>query len=110
MATYILTGQYSEKAYQGMLQNAEDRTQAVGRLFEAVGGKLLHYYITFGENDFLVIAEAPDNQAAMTALMVAAGTGGVRNLATTVAMSTADAMAAMGRAKGIMAGFKPAGA
>ena len=46
---------------------------------------------------------------ALSALMVAAGTGGTRNLNTTAAMTTADAKKAETKARKIASGFKPAG-
>ena len=54
---------------------------------EGVGGKLLSYYVTFGEYDWLLIAEAPDEQAISAAVLTAAAGGGVTDLRTTVAMT-----------------------
>lgn len=109
MAIYITRGNYSEHAFQGMLKHPEDRHDAVAQLFAAAGGKLLSYYVTMGEFDFTTVAEFRDGVDALSALVVAAGTGGVRNLNTVAAYTTADAKKAEGKARKIMAGFKPAG-
>ena len=109
MTIYITRGNYSDHAFQGMLKQPEDRHDAVAKLFKAAGGKMLSIYLTMGEYDFLLIAEFDDEKDVLSALMVAAGTGGVRNLNTTVAMTTADARKAEDKARKIAKGFKPAG-
>lgn len=109
MTIYISRGNYSDHAFQGMLKHSEDRHDAVEKLMKAAGGKLLALYVTLGEYDFLSIAEFDHEIDGLSALMVAAGTGGVRNLNTTVAMTTADARKAEEKAQKIAGGFKPAG-
>ena len=54
----------------------ENREEAVANLFKSVGGKLIGWYLTFGRHDWLVIGEFPDNKAAATAVLAAAGGGG----------------------------------
>ena len=44
MPTYISQGRYSREAIQGMIKSPEDRTEAVSKLAQSVGGKLLWYY------------------------------------------------------------------
>ena len=109
MTIYITRGNYSDHAFQGMLQQPEDRYSAVAKLIEAAGGKMLAHYVTLGEYDFLAIAEFDDQIDGLSALMVAAGTGGARNLNTTVAITDADAEKAEERARKIAGSFKPAG-
>ena len=80
-------GDILARAIQGMVKSPEDRTQVVSKLMKSVGGKLLSYYVTFGEYDWLLIAEAPDEQAISAAVLTAAAGGGVTDLRTTVAMT-----------------------
>lgn len=113
MAIYITQGNYTREAIQGMISKPEDRATAVAALAKAAGAKMLNYYVTFGEYDFLVIMEGGARRSAtdtMAALMTAAATGGVCNLKTTVAVSSKESMKAMRAAKKIQLGFKPAGA
>ena len=111
MAIYITQGNYTESAVKGMIQNPEDRAPAVAKLMEAVGAKMLNYYITHGEYDFLVITEADDNKSDILAgLMVAGASGGVCNLKTTRAFTTQEGKSAMEKAGQVAAGFKAAGA
>ena len=58
MPIYITQGRYTRDAIKGMIVKPEDRADAVGRLLSKAGGRLIGYYLTFGEYDFLAIAEA----------------------------------------------------
>ncbi len=110
MAIYITQGNYTESAIKGMIQNPEDRAPAVAALMETVGARMLSYYVTQGEYDFLVVTEGDDTQTDfLSALMVAGATGGVHNLKTTRAYTTQEAKAAMEKAGQIASGFKAAG-
>ena len=59
MSIYITQGRYTRDAIKGMIVKPEDRADAIARLLSKIGGRLLGYYLTFGEYDFLTIAEAP---------------------------------------------------
>ena len=48
-----------------MLARPEDRAQAAAKLAEAAGGRMLSYYVTFGEDDFHVVFELPSAKEAM---------------------------------------------
>ncbi len=110
MTIYITQGRYTRDAIIGMIDTPEDRAKAVAALATAAGAKLLNYYVTFGDYDFLVIMEGgKDPTKTMAALMTAAATGGVTDLKTTVAVSSQDAVKAMRAAKRMRKGFKPAG-
>jgi uncharacterized protein with GYD domain len=109
MAIFISQGRYTRDAIQGMTANPEDRSKAVGKLMKAAGGKLLSYYVTFGEYDFLLVAEAPDERAMAAAVLAAAGGGGVSDVRTTVALAAADAMQVFEQARGLAGAFRPAG-
>jgi len=109
MTIYITQGRYTDQAIKGFVAKPEDRAAQVRKLMKAAGGKMIAYYVTLGEYDFLVISEGKDLTGMMGGLMAAAAGGGVSDLKTTVAMTTADAMKAMAGAKKIGAGFRSAG-
>lgn len=111
MAIYIVQGRYTTEGIKGMIANPEDRAPALRALLEGVGAKLKHYFVTFGEYDFLTIAEGPSGKESdmMAALVTAAGSGGVTHLKTTVAVTSADAKTAFEKAKKLSKGFKAAG-
>lgn len=112
MTVYITQGCYPRDAIIGMINKPEDRSVAVAALAKAVGGKLLDYFVTFGEYDFLVLIEGGKGKSEtdmMAALFAAAASGGVTNIRTTVGVRSKDAMKAMRGAKKILKSFKPAG-
>jgi uncharacterized protein with GYD domain len=109
MPIFISQGRYSHSAIKGMIAKPEDRSKAASRLIKEAGGRLLSYYLTFGEYDFLLVAEAPDESAMASAVLAAASGGGVTDLRTTLAMTPADAMKAFEAAAGLAQSFKSAG-
>ena len=77
MPIFITQGRYSRDAIEGMIASPEDRAEAVGRLFAAAGGKLISYYVTLGEYDWLIVGEFPDLRSVSAAVLAALGSGGV---------------------------------
>lgn len=109
MPIYITQGRYTREAIKGMLVKPEDRAEAVSRALSKVGGRLIGYYLTFGEYDFMTVAEAPDNTQMAVVLLAAGSGGGVTDLKTTVAMTSVEAKGAFAAASDLAPGFKSAG-
>jgi uncharacterized protein with GYD domain len=109
MPIYITQGRYTREAIKGMMVQPEDRAEAVSRLLARAGGRLLGYYVTFGDYDFMTIAEIPSDLQAASVLLAAAGSGGVTDLRTTVAMTAVEARGAFAAASDLAPGFKSAG-
>jgi len=109
MPIFISQGRYSQEAMRGMVSTPEDRTEPVSRLVEAAGGRLLAYYVTFGEYDWLIVVEAPDARTVAAAVMTAAAGGGVTDIKTTLAMTGAEAMQAFRTAGDLARSFRSAG-
>jgi uncharacterized protein with GYD domain len=100
MPIYITQGRYTRDAIKGMIIKPEDRADAVGRLLSKAGGKLIGHYLTFGEYDFLVIAEAPGETQMASVLL---------DLRTTVAMTSIEAKGVFAAAADLAPAFKSAG-
>lgn len=112
MTVYITQGRYTREAIEGMLNKPEDRAEAVAALAKAGGGKLLDYYVTFGEYDFLAVFDGGRSKSEtdfLAVLLAAAASGGVTDLKTTVAVRSKDVPKAMRKAKKIIKDFRPAG-
>ena len=109
MPIYISQGRYTRDAIAGMIAKPEDRSEAVGKLLKKAGGKLLSHYLTFGEYDFLVICEAPNEQVMASVVLTAAAGGSVSEVRTTVALSAKDARTAFGGAGELAGSFRSAG-
>lgn len=104
MPMFITQGRFTQKAIKAMLAHPEDRSAAVQRLFSRSGGKLLGYYMTFGDYDFLVISEGPDEGVAISAIVTAAS-GEVKDLKTSLAITSAEMKKAFETAGGVAASF-----
>jgi uncharacterized protein with GYD domain len=109
MPLFITQGRFTQDAIKGMLAKPEDRAESVSQLFAKSGGTLLAYYMTFGEYDFLIVSEGPHEGAAVSAI-VAAASGGVTDLKTTLAMTSGDMKNEFVKAGAVAASFRPAGA
>ena len=94
MTLYITQGNYTGQAIEAMTAAPEDREKVVAKLIEKAGGKLHAMYLTFGEHDFMLIAEAPNEMVVSAAILAAAAGGSLKNLKTTVAMTTKDGVKA----------------
>ena len=69
MPIFITQGRYTEHALKGMMASPEDRVKPLADLFERAGGKLLAFYLTFGEYDWISIAEMPDHRSDLAVLI-----------------------------------------
>ncbi len=109
MPIFITQGRYSPQGLKGLVATPEDRQEPVRQLFESAGGRLISYYMTFGDYDFLIISEAPDERAMLSVLATAGAGGGVTDLKTTLAVTTAEAKEAFTAAGRAAAKIRSAG-
>ena len=109
MPIFICQGRYTANALKGMTTNPENRSQTVRTLFRAAGGELLNWYLTFGDYDWMVIAEMPDERAMLSAVIAAAEGGSLTDLKTTIALSAEDTVQAFQEAGRLRTSFMSAG-
>lgn len=79
MPTYVALMKLTDQGAKD-IKNAPKRGQEFIKGLEAMGGKLLAFYLTMGEYDYVGIAEAPSDEVALTFL---AGLGAAGNVRTT---------------------------
>lgn len=87
MATYIVLMNLTEKGIKG-IKDAPAAVKATEAAVEAAGGKVLGFYVTMGQYDYVSIAEGPDDETAMVQLLALAAGGNVRT--TTLKAFTLD--------------------
>ena len=75
MPRYMIQETPTPQVAAALLQNPQDRTEPVRRIFEAVGGSLERYYVSFAEMTVFLIVDIPD-QASLDAIMMAIFAGG----------------------------------
>src|SRR5574337_948317 len=89
---------YTKEAWAKLMQNPQDRLEAVRAPIEKLGGKLHTSFFAFGPFDVIAITDMPDNiTAAAIAIAFAAG-GAVANIQTTPLMTAAQAVEALRKA------------
>jgi uncharacterized protein with GYD domain len=77
MPVYIILGKYTQQGMENIKTSAEKR-EAVGKVFESVGGEFKDFYYTLGQYDFVAICEAPDEGAILKAMLIIGSKGEVR--------------------------------
>ncbi len=107
MAFYMFTGSYTTDAIKTMVDNPQDREAAGRAAIEALGGKLHHFFFTFSESDVIAIIEIDDDVAMAACSLLVGASGALAHGATTKHMTSADAMAAMARAKDAQGSYSP---
>ncbi len=78
MPKYLFIGRYSPEGARGVMkEGGTGRRKAAEQVINSVGGKIEANYWAFGEDDFYIIADLPDNAAAAAASMTVAASGAV---------------------------------
>ncbi len=90
MIRLITRGRFTQSFVKGLMDAPEDREPAVRKLVESAGAKMMSYYITTGDHDFLLISEASDTEFAMAAMMVAGAAGMITDVTTIRAWTPAE--------------------
>ena len=109
MLTFMSQGRFTQNALTGMLTNPEDRREAVGKLFEQAGGRLIGWWTMFGEYDWVLIAEVPDERSMASAALAAMSGGGVTGIKTTLLMTGQQLKESFQQAGDLGRSFKSAG-
>jgi uncharacterized protein with GYD domain len=107
MPTYMVQASYTTVAWNKLVQQPENRMEALKPAVEKLGGRVLAWYYTFGDYDVVVLFDVPSNINAAAFSMAIAGSGAVREFKTTVLMSPDEGFDAMLLAPG--AGYRPFG-
>ena len=91
MPKYLLQATYTSEGLLGLMKDkASGRKAAVQKAVKSLGGKLEAFYLSFGDNDVVLIADLPDNASA-AAISLAAGASGLVHLRTTSILTPEEA-------------------
>jgi uncharacterized protein with GYD domain len=77
MATYVMMMKLTDHGAK-TIKEAPSRVDAAQKNLEKMGGKLVGFYLTTGEYDYLAIGEAPNDQVLLTFLLGLGSLGTVR--------------------------------
>jgi len=98
MAHYLVQASYTTEALAALVKNPQNRAEVVRKAIENMGGKMIGGWMSFGDQDVVIIADMPDNtSAAALAIAVAAG-GSLRRTRTTPLFTFEEGLAAMKKA------------
>lgn len=79
MQRYLFRGSYTAEGVKGLIKDGgTGRKSAVEKLAKSVGGKLISMHFAFGDDDFIVITDLPDEAAAIAVATTTSATGAVR--------------------------------
>lgn len=105
MALYMAQVAYTAEGWATLVQNPQNRAAVVRPVFEALGGKLIGWWLTFGDYDAVVVYDLPDNVAAAAlAIGVAAG-GAVKAVKTSPLLTGEEMVDALRKAP--QSGYRP---
>ena len=87
MPKYLIEASYTSEGAKGLLKDGgTKRRQAADAAIKSTGGKIEAFYFAFGENDAVILADAPDH-ASVAAACIAINASGAVTTRTTVLLS-----------------------
>ena len=98
MSRYLLQVCIKPEAYAPMMQNPQDRGEAVRPVFEAVGGSLEEYYFAVGENTVYVLCEVRDPVNMESITMAVLAGGAITSIKATVILTAQETIDVMKKA------------
>jgi uncharacterized protein with GYD domain len=109
MVRLVTRGRFTHDFVKAIVGAPEDREPVVRKLIGDAGGKVISYYVTTGETDFLLISEANEAKAVIAALMAASGAGTISHVSTSRAWTAAEFKGIAERAAKAASGYRPPG-
>ncbi len=105
MPKYLFHGSYTPDGMKGLMaEGGSKRVEAAQDALASVGGTLEAFYFAFGEDDFYIIVDLPDN-IATTAVSFIGNVSGAFSIKTIVLLSPAE----VDRAVEMNVDFRPPG-
>ena len=83
MGFYLLQAAYTPEAWEAMVRNPQDRSQAIEGAIRKLGGRIERMWLSFGDTDVVGIIEMPDSVSAAAFAMAVAAGGACKTVKTT---------------------------
>jgi len=101
MPKYLVEGRYTSNGLKGLAREGASRRRGdIEKMIESAGGKLEAIYFAFGDADFYIILDVPDNISAAALSVVANGSSFVTSKII-VLMTTDEMDRAIGKTRTI---------
>jgi uncharacterized protein with GYD domain len=98
MPHFLTQVAYNEQAWQSLVSNPQNRLDAIRPVVEKLGGRVVSAYFAFGDYDFVLITELPDNATAAALAISASAGGACKSVKTTPLMEAAEGLDALRKA------------
>jgi uncharacterized protein with GYD domain len=96
MPKFLIKASYSSQGIKGVMsEGGSSRADSVAKAIVGVGGQMESFYFAFGSDDVYVVAEMPDNKAAMAMAAAVGATGALSAYETVVLMAPEEIDEAM---------------
>ena len=90
MSKYLFYGSYTPEGFKGLMkEGGSKRVEAAKQALGSVGGSLEAFYFSFGENDFYIIVNLPDN-ITTTAVTLAGNVSGTFSIQGVALLTAAE--------------------
>jgi len=106
MPHYLQQVAYSTEGWEALVENPQNRIEAVRPAIEKLGGKIESAWFAFGDYDVVLIIQMPTNVDASAIAMAFAAGGACKAVKTTPLLTVEEAVEAMKKAAG--AGYRAA--
>jgi uncharacterized protein with GYD domain len=90
MIRLVTRGRFTHDYAKGLVAAPEDREPAVRKLIEGAGGKVVSFYFTTGDSDFMIVSEANEAESIIAALLAVSASGAISNVTTARAWTGAE--------------------
>ena len=98
MPQFLTQVSYTDQAWQALVSNPQNRLQAIRPVVENLGGRVVNAWFAFGDCDFVLITEMPDNVSAAALAIAAAAGGACKSIKTTPLLETSEGLEALKKA------------
>ena len=95
MSLFMHQISYTLEAWQALVADPQDRTEAVRPAIEKLGGKMVTGWFAFGDYDLIAITEFPNAVSAAAIAMAFAAGGACRSVKTTQLLSVSEGLEAL---------------
>ena len=95
MPLFLSQVAYNENGWQALVSNPQNRLEAIRPVVDKLGGRIVNAYFAFGDYDFVLISEFPDNVSAAALAISAAAGGAVKSVKTTPLLEAAEGLEAV---------------
>jgi uncharacterized protein with GYD domain len=98
MPSYLVQTSYTAEALAALVKNPQNRTEVIRKSVENLGGKLVGAWMSFGDQDVVLIIDMPDNISAAAMVLAACAGGSLKGTKTTPLFTIDEGIAAVKKA------------